>query len=127
MKTNCISCGTEITRHNKLKILKCSECKRLIRIIRRNRRYAEVKQAVLEGYGGVCACCDEDELLFLSIDHVNNDGSVHRMKIKVSGQLNFYLTIIEDNYPSEYQILCRNCNWGKHANGGVCPHKSGLQ
>lgn len=63
--------------------------------------------------------------MFLTIDHVNNDGNVQRKSDKTGGT-NFYrLTahkILDGNAPNDLQILCRNCNWGKHVNGGICPH-----
>lgn len=75
---------------------------------------------VYEAYGGIkCNCCGEDEELFLSIDHVNNDGYKEGLN---SQQL--VDKLIRENFPEGYQILCRNCNYGKHLNGGTCPHVS---
>lgn len=34
----------------------------------------ELKREVLKVYGGVCSCCGENRIEFLTIDHVNNDG-----------------------------------------------------
>ena len=71
-------------------------------------------------------CCGEVEPKFLSLDHINNDGWVDR-KFDKSGGSNFYRKvarlIVEGKAPADLQILCRNCNWGKHVNGGVCPHQ----
>lgn len=77
------------------------------------------KEKVFDHYGWVCACCEEAEPLFLTIDHVNNDGAEHREKIGGSGSL--YLWLIRNNFPEGFQTLCRNCNWAKQF--GVCPHK----
>ncbi len=30
-----------------------------------------------------------------------------------------YKSIIDAGYPDDYQILCCNCNWKKHVNGGT--------
>jgi hypothetical protein len=39
----------------------------------------KLKEAAYKAYGGFrCACCGEAEPLFLSLDHVNNDGAAHR-------------------------------------------------
>lgn len=77
---------------------------------------------VYAAYGDKCVCCGESEVLFLSIDHVNNDGKVER-KTKPQGSL--YSRLIRAKFPKIYQLLCWNCNLGKHRNGGVCPHQMG--
>ncbi len=90
----------------------------------RNRVYKKrydlkIKNLIFEHYGKQCACCSESNLFFLSLDHINGGGTKHRSKI--AGK--FYNWIIQHNFPSGYQTLCFNCNWGKHINGGICPHK----
>ena len=82
------------------------------------------KIRVLLHYGnGVmqCACCGEKEIDFLTLDHINNDGTKHRKN--VGG--NMYFWVIKNNFPPIFQILCMNCNFakGKHKNNGICPHK----
>ena len=34
-----------------------------------------------------------------------------------------YEWIKRNNYPDGFQVLCWNCNSGKGANGGICPHE----
>jgi hypothetical protein len=76
-------------------------------------------------YGGFrCACCGETEPMFLTIDHIENDGNVQRREIGSKGGSHFFTWLRQQKYPPGFQVLCRNCNWGKHANGGVCPHQS---
>ena len=77
---------------------------------------------IIEYYGNVCSCCGEDMIEFLSIDHKNNDGAEQRKTHGVG--IVFYKWIIANDYPDDLQILCRNCNWGKRVNNGVCPHKN---
>ena len=67
-----------------------------------------------------CACCGEDQLHFLSIDHPNNDGAAHR---KAIGRPEIYRWLIKNNYPEGFQVLCFNCNIGKKINDGICPHE----
>ena len=82
---------------------------------------AKLKQQVLNHYGRVCACCGEANEKFLTIDHANDDGAEHRRKIgRQSNAL--HLFIIREGFPSYFQVLCWNCNSGRHNNGGVCPH-----
>lgn len=84
------------------------------------------RDEVFNAYGGYkCNCCGESEPLFLSIDHVDNDGAVERKSGKYCGSgTGFYLWLRKNKFPSGYQVLCMNCNTGKHKNGGVCPHHS---
>jgi hypothetical protein len=55
---------------------------------------------------------------FLQIDHVNNDGKQHR---KVIGQGRTYFWLKKNNFPSDFQVLCANCNFAK-GHYGTCPH-----
>ena len=79
-------------------------------------------QRILDHYGSECACCGETERLFLTVDHINNDGNEHRKKDPV-GRATIYRWLINHGFPPGFQILCMNCNQGKHRNGGICPHK----
>jgi hypothetical protein len=91
---------------------------------KRLREYSvTLKTKVIEHYGGKCACCGEKEFYFLTVDHINNDGHLVRKEDKDMKGKKLYLWIIRNNYPVDLQILCFNCNCGKNANGGVCPHK----
>jgi len=98
------------------------------RSLERNRR---IKAAVYEAYGGYrCACCGETEPMFLSIDHINNDGYERRKNGEGHGA-SFYgrLFMIFKRtgvWPSDVQVLCMNCQHGKARNGGICPHKQGV-
>jgi hypothetical protein len=90
----------------------CRDCERDKR--------AAVRLAVLAGYGGRCACCGESQPEFLAIDHINGGGGKER-KAGLTYQ-KFYRFILENNFPSDYQILCHNCNMAK-AFYGECPHR----
>lgn len=80
-----------------------------------------LKDIVIKHCGGKCQCCGEDIPEFLTIDHVNGGGTKNR-KEDGSGA-KFYRKIIKEGFPDIYQILCWNCNCGRHINGGICPHK----
>jgi hypothetical protein len=83
-----------------------------------------VRDVVYRAYGGYkCACCGETEKLFLSIDHVNNDGAEHKRSMKLNTGEQLHRWLIRNNFPDGFQVLCMNCNWGKHRNNGVCPHQ----
>jgi hypothetical protein len=86
-------------------------------VIRRNR---QLRREAMDAYGGpVCACCGEAEERFLAIDHMNNDGFKYPKSVR-SGLCKW---LKQEGYPPGYQVLCHNCNLGKHLNGGICPHE----
>lgn len=87
--------------------------------------YDKYRNLVFTYYGEYCSCCAEDESLFLSIDHVNNDG---HLDLNSNGKTltgrHLYPKIVKLGYPDKYQVLCMNCNFGKRMNNGICPHKT---
>jgi hypothetical protein len=84
------------------------------------KRYeARCKELVFNHYGKVCACCGESNPIFLSIDHINGGGTKQRN----SGERKICVWLVKNNLPDGFQTLCFNCNWGKHINHGICPHK----
>ena len=54
-----------------------------------------IKKIVYTHYGNICSCCGESDYMFLTIDHINNDG--HKQRRKISTQL--YKSIIDDGFP----------------------------
>lgn len=68
----------------------------------------------------ICACCGEKEILFLTIDHINNNGNKERKELKKMGRT-YYVWLRKNNYPDGLQVLCMNCNWAK-GRFGLCPH-----
>lgn len=91
------------------------------------KRNQELRETVVKAYGGKCVCCGEKNPLFLTLDHVNNDGGQMRKKVHTSSSTGLYMWAIKNNYPPALQCLCMNCNWGKARNNGVCPHASKVQ
>lgn len=84
---------------------------------------AGLKSQVMLAYGGAqpkCACCGEAEPDFLTVDHVFGGGNKHRREISVLGW-NFYKWLIDNKFPSGFQLLCYNCNCAK-GRFGECPH-----
>lgn len=126
MDTKCFMCqGTEdmpakpnATYKDKTYWL-CKPCKSA----RMKKYYDGKRDLVFEHYGNVCNCCSEGNKLFLTIDHINNDGFAERWLSggRIIG-VQLYQKIVKANYPDSYQLLCMNCNFGKRMNNGVCPH-----
>lgn len=44
-------------------------------------RHQESRLEALAAYGNKCACCGEDNLGFMTIDHVFDDGAEHRREV----------------------------------------------
>jgi hypothetical protein len=95
-----------------------------IKALMRNRlRMQKMRQMMFDHYGYKCACpgCSETNINFLTIEHINNDGSKHRKE--VGGTYGVYKDIIDRNFPPEYTVLCYNCNCAKaHNEEKICPH-----
>lgn len=89
---------------------------RMLAVVRAYTR--KLRETVIAGYGGKCACCPESRYEFMAIDHVNGGG---RKDVAQSGQRAIYRRVIKLGFPPEYQILCHNCNLAKGFYG-VCPH-----
>jgi hypothetical protein len=87
---------------------------------KRNEEHRLLRFEIIKEYGNKCQCCNEDHLEFLSIDHINSNGSSHRKEI---GQGRLYKWLKKNNYPKDnYRLLCMNCNWSRGI-FGYCPHE----
>jgi len=62
-----------------------------------------------------CELCGESHYEFLCIDHINDSGSNHRKEMGEGGN-KIYRYILNNNFPSGYQVLCNNCNYLKEYN-----------
>lgn len=82
----------------------------------------KLKNEIINAYGGKCACCDEGNDVFLTIDHTNGGGNQHRKEIGSDGGTSMYYWLKRNNYPNGFRVLCWNCN-AAHAIMGRCPHK----
>ena len=84
-----------------------------------------LKQAVMAAYGGACACCGEDTLIMLTIDHVAQDGAEARRKGQRTGP-GFYRLLRKQGFPEGYRVLCWNCNTAVfYSPDHRCPHGTG--
>lgn len=102
-------------RYGTRKRTECRLCERAAHL--------DLRSKVLSFLGGECACCHVSEPTFLTVDHVNNDGSSLR-KTDHCGTPHFYKRLLSktlDIHP--YQILCWNCNYSKHVGDGLCLHR----
>lgn len=118
----CPTCGMGFTPHHGR--IYCSPvCQRTKKNELTKARDAKYRRALLTAYGGDppgCVCCREQQMLFLSVDHINGGGRKQRQQMGGGG---FATWLRRNNYPAGFQVLCHNCNMGRQLNGGVCPHK----
>ena len=84
------------------------------------RARASQRAKVLSLLGGRCACCGEDQALFLEVHHCNGGGRGHFGRRGVWGVCK---DILEDAAPTNhYQLLCANCHRAEERGG--CPHQA---
>lgn len=85
--------------------------------------HTRLKVELVEAYGGVCTCCGESEIHFLTIEHVNGIPSSHRLSSgkRLSG-LALLRKIKSEGYPDTVTVHCMNCNYAK-GHYGFCPHQ----
>jgi len=91
-------------------------------------RRQEIKKECFNAYGGCfCSCCGVEDLIFLTLDHVNNDGNIDRKTNRKAGT-NLYIFLRKHQYPDKkrYQVLCMNCQFSKQYNNGICPHRKDI-
>lgn len=73
--------------------------------------------------GSRCNLCGITDERVLQIDHINNDGAIHRKEYiknftrnkRAPSNLDYYRNIIDSINKNEdrFQLLCANCNWLK--------------
>lgn len=124
----CVECGKVPALAGYVVCIQCRDLQRERSQNNRTKRLLGGKEwrdrltkEVLAAYGNKCKCCGESEPLFLEIDHIHGNGTQHRKTVR--GGVAFYRWLQKNNYPQDdFQILCRNCNYGRYRNGGICPH-----
>lgn len=79
----------------------------------------ELRMKFINMYGGKCVCCGESIYAFLTLGHLKS-------KPEGANKYSEYVRAVEKYNPDEFAIECWNCNSGKHANGGICPHKEAI-
>lgn len=131
-RSHCVPCWT-VERNSYQKAYRAKHAERLksadkekyrknIVSIKANakRFYDKRRKTVYDHYGNMCACCGETNQLFLTIDHIENDGAQHRKEVAPGPT--FYKWLVDNNFPKSFRLLCFNCNTGRYRNGGDCPH-----
>lgn len=96
------------------------------------------RQIVFEHYSGTpprcqCPACPNQVIdpIFLDVDHINGLSTEEREHVKIHGRrkrggMQMWRWLIENNFPSGFQILCSCCNQAKNRNHGICPHMQNM-
>ena len=91
----------------------CAECKgKKQRVYDMNRRWRN-RARVLVNYGGVCTWCKENDIRVLELDHLDPNLAKHQKRELGWSNEKVYRDAVRRNYPDDYQLLCKNCNWLK--------------
>ena len=96
---------------------------------RSRERHARDRKAALDAYGGKCVCCGETRKQFLTLQHKNGDGHLHRKEVVGKhhrvGVGAFIRRLRKAGFPKQYaiQVACWNCHMA-HDHYGACPHKT---
>ena len=85
-----------------------------------NEDRATRRARALRMYGNKCQCCGETEIRFLTFDHINCGGKVHRQSIGSSRQFLDWLVAV-GRRRAGIRVLCLNCNFAVQF--GSCPHQ----
>lgn len=71
------------------------------------------RQLVFDHYGWQCSFCGQSNPMFLTIDHINNDGAEHRKNNTKPSGGHLYRWLRLHHLPAGFQTLCWNCNCAK--------------
>lgn len=82
----------------------------------------ERRAKVVDGYGGKCVCCGDDDPNVLELHHVNGDGSSHRREVGSTWKLQQWA--IDNNFPDRVELLCANCHTAKTRTGDCSYRKA---
>ena len=91
----------------------CSTCLNITNQSAKKRARLD-RQLALEHYGKSCKFCGESREIFLTIDHIDNNGAEHRRGQKGQNRGHNLPTWLRRNkFPEGFQVLCFNCNCAK--------------
>jgi hypothetical protein len=111
----CLTCGVFADGKRR-----CAACK-LAAGLARHAKYVCLRHVAIEHYGGQCACCGEDNSEFLTFDHIDGGGTLHR-RIDSLANANMGQWLKNAGYPDYIRLLCANCNQATKR-GQTCPHQ----
>ena len=121
----CIYCGIILTSENWYKCeeqyshYQCIKCSTLRSRENFRKKRNLLRLEAIKEYGSKCACCGENRIEFLCINHIFENGAAHRREI--GNKIYFWLK--KHHYPKDsFNLLCYNCNSVSYQYG-ICPHQ----
>ena len=114
----CIVCGEE-KDIKKFDFGYCKNRRNICEMCRNKRKRIALWLSFLKAFDWKCQCCGEDDIRFLTLDHVQNDGFAcsqdNITELRRAKELKYDRNI--------FNCTCWNCNCARAKNKGVCPHK----
>ena len=111
-----------VIEHRKAALKWYRDHQQYVNIYKRERN-ARLRLIILAHYAGgdpKCICCGESCVEFLTLDHINGNGSEHRKQVHPN---RMHEWIVRNNFPEGFRVLCMNCNWSIGLRG-YCPHQT---
>ena len=95
----------------RVRVYTVAQRSRMVKAEQENSRRWRIR--VMMFLGGKCERCGFNDYRALQFDHINGDGAKQRREFggRNSGAMARYII----QHPSEFQVLCANCNWIKRA------------
>ncbi len=87
----------------------CYNCSANINTKYKDKYFLNNKKLVINKYGNKCCECGEYRTVLLTIAYKNNGAEKRRQSKCGTGSI-FYRWIIKNNFPTDMQVLCYNCN-----------------
>jgi hypothetical protein len=97
------NCNTLLSANNKSGLCRYHNAKH---------RRITTRKRLLAFLGNKCVVCGQKDYMYLTIDHVNNDGGSLRHKESRHGTSRGLLEYAKQ-HPEDLQILCANCHYAK--------------
>jgi hypothetical protein len=120
----CARCGTAFVGSMDQRRYCSDACMKASTVDRRAAAHQRYRYEALAHYSATpepsCSCCGETIWMFLALDHIDGGGHEQRKKLGGGG---FWAWLRNNDYPPGFRVLCHNCNYGRHLNGGACPHE----
>ena len=114
----CIECNKNDAKNSKILNYKWRKThkKEWLDLLKRTRIKTRIEAIIEYSPSMSCAICNETNVEFLAIDHINGSGSKHRKEI--GGGSHTYAWLKKNKYPPGFRVLCHNCNfkYGKKNN-----------
>jgi hypothetical protein len=107
----CLKCNDSLDQNRSKSYLKrnikiCNYCERFKKKIDKRVERLKIKLEMIRAYGSKCISCREDHPFFLTLDHVDNNGSYEKER-----GADFYKKLKKLGFPKNgLQLLCHNCN-----------------